>query len=263
MILVKKLLFAPLFLITFALLISQLSPIFKSSDFIFSLSINNLFQLIIISILLSLSSFLFIIFATLSFDLRLILPVNLLISVIPMFFLDQAIGVVLAVAVFISLLVSYLSLENTLKTYLNFQPTILFGPSFRRLSSFLILVISITYFLASSSIIAQNGFQIPDSIIDTTLKFTPQSETTTKIPQELVDNLIKQTVKDQIQSFIKPYLNFIPAILGLLLFVTFQSLTSIINLLIYPLLWITFNILEKTGYVKFTTEMRPVKKMVI
>lgn len=250
----KKLLFAPFFLMAFTALIYQLPPIFKSIDFIFSLSVNNLFQLIIISSLVVLSSFFFIMFATIALDWKLILPVDLLLSIIPLFFLDQAIGVVLAVAVFISLLITYLSLENTLKTYLNFQPTILFGPSVKHLSSFLILIIAISYFLTISRYINQQGFQIPDSLIDATLQFTPQA---------LPNDLIKQTVQDQIQSFIKPYLSFIPAILALLLFFSLQSLTSIVNLLIHPLLWITFYILEKTGYIKFTTEMRPVKKMVV
>ena len=250
----KKLIFAPLLLIAFTALIYQLPFIFKSSDFIFSLSINNLFLLIIISALIVLSSFLSVIFTSLAFDLRLILPVNLLISITPIIFLDQAIGMVLAVTVFIILLITYLSLENTLKTYLNFQPVTLFGPSIRRLSSFLILIIAISYFLAISKDINQQGFQIPDSLIDTALQSTPQN---------LPNDLIKQTVQDQIQSFIKPYLSFIPAILALLLFLTLQSLISIINLFIYPLLWITFYILEKTGYIKFTSEMRPVKKMAV
>jgi len=76
-------------------------------------------------------------------------------------------------------------------------------------------------------------------------------------------DLIKQTVKDQLEGFLKPYLGFIPALLTIILFLTLQSLTSFINLLIYPMLWIIFYIFEKTGFIKFTIEKRPVKKMVI
>ncbi len=103
---------------------------------------------------------------------------------------------------------------------------------------------------------------MPDSLIDTALKMTPVN-----VPQApnnpIGTDLIKQTVKDQVQGFIKPYLNFIPAILAVLLFLTLQSLTSILNLLIYPLLWLTFLILEKTGFTKFEVEMRQVKKLVV
>lgn len=155
--------------------------------------------------------------------------------------------------------------------------------------------------------IAQDGFQIPDSLIDATIQFTQpktdqeepflpqlsipqeqldllkqnpdllkqsgldpkildtlnQPQKSSKAPQDLSNNLIKSAVKDQVQNFIKPYMDFIPAILAILLFFTLQSLTSIINLLISPILWITFYILEKSGFIKFTTEMRPVRKMVM
>ena len=82
-------------------------------------------------------------------------------------------------------------------------------------------------------------------------------------PADLIKDTIKQTVKDQVQNFIKPYASFIPAVLTVLLFITLQSITSFINLLIYPLIWLTFLILEKVGFTKFTTEMRPVKKLMV
>ena len=139
--------------------------------------------------------------------------------------------------------------------------------------------------------ITEKGFQIPDSLINTALKFAPQPESqensTSSLPQispdqlnllknnpdllkqigkpvqNIANDLIGQTVKKQFQDLIKPYTNFIPAILSILLFLTLQSFMAIINLLIYPLLWIKFYILEKTGFIKFTQESRLVKKMVI
>lgn len=206
-----------------------------------------------------------------------------------------------------SLLLSNLNLDVVLKSYLNFQPSSLLGPPIRHLSGFLILAICIVYFFSASKIIAQNGFQIPDSLIDTALQLTTSSLSNlqteqaslpritpdqldllkknpellrqsgfdpkildslttsqkTQPPAKLANDPLKQTVKDQIQNFIKPYINFIPALLALMLFLTFQSLTTILNLFIYPLLWIIFLILEKTGFVKFEVEQRPVKKMVV
>lgn len=152
----------------------------------------------------------------------------------------------------------------------------------------------------------EKGFQIPDSLINTALKFAPQPESqensSSSLPQispdqlnllksnpallkqsgidpKILDNigktaqnlnpekiandLIGQTVKKQMQDLIKPYTNIIPIILAVLLFLTLQSFMAIINLLIYPLLWIKFYILEKTGFIKFTQETRIVKKMFI
>lgn len=258
----KKLIFAPLFLIAFALLISQLSPIFKSADFIFSLSLETFLQLLFVSGLILLSSLFFVLFVSLAQDWKLVLPVAILAAIFPVIFLEPSIAIILVVAVLVSFLISFLALENTLKTYLTFQPNSIFGPSIRHLSSLLILVIAMTYFLAISKVITQNGFQIPDSLIDTALKAIPQPQDITA-PQDLTSDILKQTIKDQFQALLKPYSSFIPAILALLLFFTLQSLVSVINIFIYPLLWLVFYILEKTGFIKFTTEMRPVKKMVI
>ncbi|MDD5147568.1 MAG: hypothetical protein PHV63_03440 [Candidatus Daviesbacteria bacterium] len=304
----KKLIFAPLFLISFLTLIYLTTPLFRSYDFIFSLSLNTLITLIYISVLISFSSLLFILLATIAEDWRISLSAAIIGSATTFVFMDPAFAVIFAVAIFISFLLSNLSLDVALKSYLNFQPSNLLGPSIRYLSGLLILTICIVYFFSTSKIIAQQGFQIPDTLIDTALKLTPLPQSTNQTEQtnlsqlspeqldllkknpellrqsgldpkilesltnpkkitqpqaSLTNDLIKQTVKDQIQNFIKPYTNFIPAGLAVLLFFTLQFFTSILNLLIYPLLWLTFFILEKTGFIKFEVEQRTVRKMVI
>lgn len=309
MILLKKLILAPLFLIIFALFVYQLGPFLKSYDLIFSLSINTFLSLVVLSFFISASCLLFVLFATLARDWKITLPIALMSALIPMLFMDPALGLVFAVAIFISFLLTYLSLDASLKSYLTFKPEALLGPPIRHLAGLLILGFCLIYFFSTSKMIAEKGFQIPDSLIETALKMTPldlaaeQNSPTTQLPaisqeqidllkqnpellrqsgldpsildalnqpqpkadppQNLTQDLIKQTVKDQIQTFIKPYINFVPAGLAILLFLTLQSLVSLINLLIYPLLWITFAILEKTGFVKFEVEQRPVKKLVI
>lgn len=303
----KKLTFAPLFLISFSILIVQFSSILKSYDFIFSVSIDTLIQLVILSALISLSSFLFILFAALSQDWRFVLPFGILASLVPFAFLETGLALVFSVGTLVSLLLTFINLDSTLKSYLTFKPTTLLGPSIRHLSSLLILAFCLVYFLSANKMIAQNGFQIPDSLIDTALNLSQpasnqqeptasqlsipqeqldllkenpdllrqsgldpgildslnQPQKSSETPQDLTNDLIKTAVKDQIQNFINPFIGFIPAVLALLLFFTLQSITSMINLLSYPLLWGIFSILEKSGFIKFTTEMRPVRKMVI
>lgn len=307
MLTLKKLAFAPLFLLAFSVLIFKLPTFLKSSDILFSLSVSTFIQLMILSALISLSSFLFVVFSTLSQNWKFSLPVGILASVIPFIFLETGMALVFAVAVLVSLLLTFLSLENSLKSYLTFQPNTLLAPSIRHLSQLLILTICLVYFLSTNKIIAQNGFQIPDSLIDSALKFTPQLQSEQSedaapplsIPKEQLEllkqnpqllkqsgldpnildtlsqtqdeskksqgasDLLKQTVKDQVQNLIKPYQNFIPAVLSILLFFTLQSLTSMLRLLVYPLLWFNFYILEQIGFIRFQEEMRPVKKMVV
>lgn len=307
MALFKKLIFAPVFLIIFTFLIYSLIKLLGSYDFIFSLSLDHLIQLITITALITASSLFFTLFITLT-DWKIALSVGFLAALAPLLFLDPALALVFAVTIFVSLLLTFVSLDKALKSYLTFNPAALLGPAIRRLSTLLILIFSLIFFLSTNKIIAQSGFQIPDSLIETALKMTPletpvQEETqpaklptidpeqleflkknpellrqsgldakmldslsqpkSVKSPQNLAQDLVKKTVKDQLQNIIKPYINFIPAGLSLLLFFTLLSFTSIINLLIYPLLWIIFYILEKTGFVKFEIEQRPVKKLVV
>ncbi len=307
MILLKKLLFAPLFLLAFVLLVSQLNTLLSSYDLIFSLSMDTLIQLITITGLIVLSSFLFTLFATFSADWRFVLPVAAISSVASLIFIPMPLGLIFVVSIFVSLLLTNISLDSNLNSYLTFKPEALLGPSIRHLSGLLILSFCLIYFLSSNKLIAQNGFQLPDSLIDTALKMTPlpqsDNQAQTNMPQlsndqltllkenpdllkqsgldpkildsltnpqkilqapaDLMRDTIKQTVKDQIQGFIKPYQGFIPAILTVLLFLSLQSLTSLVNLLIYPLLWFLFFIFEKTGFVRFEIEQRPVKKLVV
>lgn len=277
----KKLIFAPFFLVIFGILIYSLSSIFKSYDFVFAISYSTLIQMIVISALISFTSFLFVLFASFALNWKLIVPVGILACILPMLLLEQAIGMVFVIGILISLLITYLSLEATMKTYLNFQPSVILGPSIRHFSRLLIIVIAVAYFLSINKVISEKGFTLPDALLDTALKFSqPQTSqtidpqllkqsgidpkllgNTLKAPIEAANNLIKQTIKDQLQNLLKPYLSFIPAILALFLFLSLQSFTSLINLLIYPLLWLIFLILEKTGFITFTEEMRPVKKL--
>lgn len=263
--LVKKLILVPIFLTVFALLTYQLVPLLKSYDTIFSLSSNSLILFTALAFLILTISLLFNLFVTFAQNWKMVLPVGLLASILPMLFLTPFLSLIFGLGILISLSFNYLTLTNTLKTYLTFNPNSLISPSIKQLASLLILAFSITYFLSINQIIQKTGFAIPDSLIDNVLKVVqPEpSEQENTFNLAIPPDLIKQTVKDQIQNLIKPYLNFIPAVLALLLFITLQSLTSIVNLLIHPLLWIIFYVLEKTGFIRFEVEQRLVKKMVV
>ncbi len=303
MLLFKKLALIPFFLIVFAILIYKISPLLKSYDFLFSLSFNTFIDLLIISALITISSFLFVLFVSVCMDWRIVFGSAAVVAALSIILGDPALSLVLFVAILVSLWIASLTLENGLKSYLTFSPSALLGPSIRNLSGLLILSFCIVYFLSANRLVAQNGFQIPDSLIDTALKFTPTDSSTQEQPAQpslnssqidllkknpdLVkqygldpnilnslskpvnalaqgtNNLIKQTVKDQINNFLKPYLGFIPAVLALLLFLSLQSITAIINILVNPLLMLTFYILEKTNFIHFETEMREVKKLVV
>lgn len=200
-----------------------------------------------------------------------------------------------------------------LKNYIDFSPAALFSSPVKRTCSLLIFAFAVTYFLSITPVIQKNGFLIPDSLIDASMKFMPIPDSTKtdpefnisnqQIPQEQLDMLkqnpallkqynidpkmldnigstkssgkksqtvsdltqgfVKKTLQDQFNNMLKPYLSFIPIVLSVALFLTLQSLVSFLSMLIPPLFWFIFLVLGKTGFVNFTEEMRPVKKMVI
>lgn len=86
---------------------------------------------------------------------------------------------------------------------------------------------------------------------------------TSQTSNNLGVDFAKSLVKDQFKNMIKPYLNFVAPILALLFFLGLQSFSAILSILVSPLIWFIFKILESSGFVKFTTEMREVKKMVV
>lgn len=304
MILAKKLTFAPIFLVLLATLLYFASPLLKTTDIIFSLNLQTFYQLIILSILILASSLAFVIFASLSLDWKIILPVILISSVIP---LDLVLGIGIA----ISLLSSFIVLENRMKGYLNFQASSLLSPSIKQLTGFLIIALSVSFYLSANKQIVQKGFEIPDSLIESSLNLMPQTNlsvqgykynkrliaqlpqitpeqiqllkqnpdllkqygvdpkmldsltTTTNSNSNLTAQAVKPLIKQQLQTMIKPFQNFIAPILALLLFLTLQSFTAILGLFISPIVWIIFYILEKTKFIHFEAEMREVKKLVV
>lgn len=74
---------------------------------------------------------------------------------------------------------------------------------------------------------------------------------------------VKTQVRDQVDNAMKPYVHYIPPIMAFLFYFSLAFFLIIALLFVSPLIWLTFLILEKTGFVHFTTEMREVKKMVV
>ncbi|MBI2011234.1 hypothetical protein HYS91_00550 [Candidatus Daviesbacteria bacterium] len=295
--LAKKLAFAPIFLIFLALFFYLLNPLLKSTDLLFLTDLSNLTQILFLVLTLVLTSLFFAVFASLASDLKIVLAIGAIASSLSIILLPLPINFLIAVLIFASIFLSYYLLSQKLKSYLTFQPTLLISPTAKHFAATLIILSSLAYFLSVNQEIKQNGFKIPDSLLETALKFIPQpQESDLNLPTinsnqldllrensnlleqlglgsgvldslpsktDSTQDLIKQTINSQIQSLIKPYLDWIPLILALLFFITLQSIFFIFSFLISPLIWLTFYLLEKTGYIRFEIEMREAKKMMV
>lgn len=259
-------------------------------------------QAILLLIFLLLSSLFFIIFATLANDFKLVIPVSALAALISLIFTPLPASLILGGGFFLSFLLSSFFLQKKLAVYFTFQPTSLLLPSIKQTIFSLLIVSSVAFYFSINTEIKQNGFKIPSSLIDTSLKFLPEQQ----LPQldnsasqinispdqlkllkqnpELIkqygldpnildqvtstqtltsQDLIKPMVEAQLENFIKPYINLIPIISTLIFFFTLQSLASLFSIFLNPILWFIFWTLEKSEFVRFETEQREVKKLVV
>ncbi len=265
--LVKKLAFAPFFLLSFAFFNNQLDTVLKIPNAIFSLDTGVLVQLLTLAGLILLTSLFFVIFVSLSTDWKIVIPVLIIAIFFPAIFFKPPINYAVAILSLLSLSICFWLLQHRLKTYLEYRPTALFAPSIKLLVGLLVFTCSIGYFFVSKQQIEQKGFQIPDSIIESALKFTPQpqnlNQTETASPVNMAKDLMKKTVNDQFQALLKPYLKYVPFVQAVLFYLTLSFFVSIFSIFLSPVVFIFYYILEKTGFLKFTTETRVVKKMVV
>lgn len=302
MIYFKKFVFAIPFLL-FLTATSLNIPQFLNNPYLFlSFDISDLLKVITLVVLILLTSLMFVIFASLANDWKLILPVSLL-SALPIILIVQGSpSYLLSIGLIISLGLTYAVLYFKLKSYLTFSASAILGPSAKHLSLLFLALLSVAYFLTTSSNIGDK-FHIPDTLlnpiikiasptqdltldnspslpsIDPTqiafLKSNPQLLKQYNIDPKVLDTLtqpsmskkelnpVNELVKSQLQEMIKPYTQFIAPVLGLLFFLTLLSMSSLLSILVAPLLWLIFYLLEVSGFVMFEKEMREVKKLVI
>ncbi|MCL4366659.1 hypothetical protein M1563_00610 [Patescibacteria group bacterium] len=307
--LLKKILFAPLFLFALAEFINQLKQYLLNPYIIFNLDQATLLGILLLLGLLILASLLFGVFLTLANDWKIVAPVILCAAILPIALLNQPINTINPVSfilagglVFILGFV-FVVLHANLASYLTFQPNIIISPAIKQTIALILILVSFTYYLSANMLIAKGGFTIPDSVFNFALQFIPSSELPstqslssqlqvtpeqlqllqqnpqllqaygldpsilnnlqTSSPQTTANSLIKQTLQQEFQKMLAPYQQYIPILLAILFYFTLQFITMFLNLLIPVFIWLVFLILEKTAFVKFTVEMREVKKLVV
>lgn len=301
MLILKKLVFAIPFLLFLTAAVLNIPQFLNDSYLVLSFDFNDLLRITTLVAFIVLTSLMFVIFACLANDWRLVLPVAL-ISALPIIFIIQGIpSYILSIGVIMSLGLIYTLLCFKLKSYLSFSASTLLSSPIKNLTLLIIVLVSVAYFFTATAIIGSN-FEIPDSLLNAAISFVPQSQeleqSSPSLPSidpsqvaflkanpqllkqynldpKILDTLtqpsqsqkkinpVNELVKSQLQETIKPYLQFIAPVLGLLFFLTFLSISSLLSILISPLLFLIFYLLEASGFVRFEKEMREVKKLVV
>lgn len=170
---IKRLAFFLPFFLSFLGFAFYLRPFLQDPTSILSLEKTVLIQLSVLLVFLLSVSFFFTIFALLAYDWRIILPVCTITSYVPLIFSVTPENFIFVSGSLLTFGMMYASVYQTIKTYLAFQPTKLFIPLIKHTATLLLLVSSLTFFLSSQAEIQKDGFHLPPSLIDLSLKLLP------------------------------------------------------------------------------------------
>lgn len=287
----KQLVLALTFLILLLFTLAYSFNFLQTPYGLLSLDLSSVIPVTLIPLLLLLTSFVFILFCTLTQDWKLILPVvflsALLIYLLPVFTsanLTTPDQTLLAMGILVTLPLVFLSLKDKLNHYLTFQPTVLLIPSVKGMSTVLFILLSLIFLLLTKDTLSSQGLQLPDSLIDSITQasssITDDNTGQTLNPNSSLFNQLsnssqvssalnqgqqdlKQSLKLKFTRAVKPYTGLMAPLLALLLFLTLNSFASIIALLLYPFTWFIFYVLEKLRLIEFSVEMREVKKLTL
>lgn len=198
---IKKLVFAPLFLSLVLILIYLFKLVLGKYIEVFLGTWGGLYELGLISLIIILASLSYCLYITFTQDVKYYLGLAIIGSLIPFIFLSPPLALVTAIGFFISLSVTYFNLMSGLKTYVNFQPAAILSFPVKTLNTFLVLSLSLVFYFHSNSIIATQGFKIPDPVLDWAIDLSLQgnvpvrgevylAQAATLSPEQL--NLLKQ-----------------------------------------------------------------------
>lgn len=266
MLLFKKLFFSIPFLALFYYTIFESSALLKDIYFVFNFNQTTLLTLIFFTLALSFSSLFFIIFTILADNWRLTLPVVIIALIAPLIFLPFPISLIILGGFLISFLVTIYRVSLKLKTYIDFQVVSLFNPLIKSLVGFAIFTLAFGLFFKADSEIKQQGFKIPDQILDAAINIAqPQvpvkeSSLTQIFPS---NESIKNLLNTQLQKMVEPYLGLIPVVLALVFYFTLQSFFFIVAIFMPLFLALIFWILEKVNFIKYSLETREIRKIIL
>lgn len=315
MIILKKLIFALPFLLFLIPLYQNLSFLLSdTANILFNIDLQFLYLLLALTAFFLVTSFFFVVFAALAQDLRLVIPVIFIGSTLSLLFLSLPFSLIIALGFLISFFLINLNVNKKMTSYLTFQPDRLLNPAVNQIFILMLLVSTLVLYFRLDLKIKTEGFEIPDSFIETGLNLsgqnlqgqlsaqqsmpdlaiTPQqlellkqnpemlsqyglnpemldqltstggklSKTSDALTQQYLEQT-KSQIKKQLEELMKPYIPYIPLSITSSFFLTLVSILFFLSPLIHLAIWLTFLILEKTGFVKFEVEMREVKKLVV
>ncbi len=173
---IKKLIFAPVFLIFIASALYFYQPILNQYLEIFFKPYGGLIEFGTLAIFILFASLTFSLYITFTQDFKYALVLAVLASLLPFAFLRVNLAIVIGICLFISLILTYFNLQTNLRTYVNFLPTTLLLTPIKMLNTFILLTLAVGFYLNANSIIQTQGFKIPEQIIDWSIDLSLQNQ---------------------------------------------------------------------------------------
>jgi hypothetical protein len=301
--LIKKLLFGVIWLIVTVWELLLIKSLLLNPQPIVGFDVDSLISFLILGLALIINGSLLGIFVALADDWKLVLPV-ILCSAICGYAVTVGGGtesITVSVGLLIIGVLAFLVFKQSLKSYLNFDAAKILSGGLKMYVFGLIFVISLSYFMLAKIRVENEGFSLPDSLIDSVISMVPkdtQSVENTSLsglqispdqiellknnPETLQkmginpamldsiggqnttsDDLVKLSVKSQLDKMIEPYIDWIPLFLAISLYFTLTTISSLIMFCGLIFIWIVFYLLEKSGFISFNKEMREIRKLVV
>lgn len=180
---VKKLIFALPFLLSIAVFYLQAGAFLKDFSALFSLNVTFLLTLMYFAAIIVLVSYLFVVFANLAGDFKIVIPVILLSGLISFLFTDSPVNYFLGGGLIIALGISFAFILNRIKKDpANFQVSNNINKPSGQLSALIIVVVTIALYFMS----AANSEQLVQSFIDSVVDFSSnfvQNQQSAQIPE--------------------------------------------------------------------------------
>jgi len=175
---VRKLFFAPFFLFSLVVMLIFADQLLADPlSAIFGFSASSAFTIVYLVGALLITGFFYILFVSLSQDWRLVLPVGILAALIPFgLFTNLTLGGYLAGGISVAMIIGFFIQIQKMKSYITFSATQLLQPQIKLFNLFLILSLSLSYYLISSAQISEKGFTIPEPLIEAAVKMSGQQD---------------------------------------------------------------------------------------
>lgn len=174
--LIKKLIFAPIFLVLITASIYFYKLILDKYLDIFFGNYGGLYEFALLAVPLVFASLTYCLFITFTQDFKYALVLAIITAIVPFAFLNTNLSLVIGVGLAISLIIIYFNLQTTLRSYVNFQAATLLITPVKMLNTFVLLTLTFGYFLNANSIIQTQGFKIPEPLIDWAIDFSMSSQ---------------------------------------------------------------------------------------